>query len=51
MTSRGFASPPFERLVFGPLVRVDLHGDDPPAELRETTLDEVRRATMKHLPS
>jgi hypothetical protein len=47
MTSRGFATPPFERLVFGPVVHVELLGDDPPGELRERTLDEVLRATMQ----
>jgi hypothetical protein len=50
-TNRGFSAPPFEPLVFGPVVHVDLDGDDPSGELLARTLDDVRRATMKHLPS
>lgn len=37
MTSRGIASPPFEQFVFGPVVDVDLDGDEPPGELLEKT--------------
>jgi hypothetical protein len=50
MTSRGFASPPFERLAFGPVVHVDLHGDDPLAELHDKTLAVVVRVTEQQLP-
>ena len=50
-TNRGSSPPLFERLVFGPLVHLDLHGDDPPAELLERTLDEVLRLTKQQIPS
>lgn len=35
MTGRGFSVPPFRCVVLGPVVRVDLEGDDPPGELRD----------------
>jgi len=50
-TARGFTSPPFEHLVFGPVVHVDLHGADPPAELHDKTLAEVVRLTKQQPPS
>jgi hypothetical protein len=43
----GFSAPPFEPLVFGPVVHVDLLGDDPSGELLERTLDEVFRLTKQ----
>ncbi len=51
MTSRGFSAPPFEPLVFGTIVRVDLHGDDPSGELLARTLVEIVRLTKEQLPS
>lgn len=51
MTSRGFSAPPFEPLVFGPAVRVDLLGDDPSGDLHDKTLAEVVRVTQQQLPS
>jgi hypothetical protein len=50
-TCRGFTSPPFAGLVFGPVVHVDLHGNGPPDELREMTLAEVVRLTKQQPPS
>jgi hypothetical protein len=51
LTTRGFDSPPFEHLVFGPVVHVDLHGNDPPAELHDKTLAEVVRLSKQQPPS
>jgi len=49
--ARGFTSPPFAGCVFGPIVHVDLHGNEPPDELREMTLAEVVRLTKQQPPS
>ncbi len=51
MISRGFTSPPFAGLVFGPVVHVDLHGHDPPAELHDKTLAEFIALSSKQPPS
>ena len=51
MTGRGFSIPPFRSKVLGPLVHVDLDGDDPPGELRERTLVGTVRLTQQQLPS
>jgi hypothetical protein len=37
LTARGFTSPPFARLVLGPVVRVDLDGN-PTEELHDATI-------------
>jgi hypothetical protein len=41
----------FAGLVFGPVVHVDLHGNDLPAELHDKTLAEVVRLTKQQPPS
>lgn len=45
MSARGFDVPPCAGLVFGPVVRVDLGGDDPACDLRERTEREIVRVT------
>jgi hypothetical protein len=45
----GSLTPPhsFEQFVFGPVVRVDLYGDEPSGELLEKTITEVARRTKR----
>ena len=43
-TAQGSSKPLFSDVVLGPVVVVDLEGDDPPRELRERTDAENRSA-------
>jgi hypothetical protein len=47
----GLLLAPFAGLVFGPVVHVDLHGNDPAAELHDKTFAEVVRLTKQQPPS
>ncbi len=47
----GLRPPPFEKLVFGPVVLLDLDGDEPHRQLAERTFDEVVRITRAQRPS
>lgn len=45
MTTRGFSSPPFKDLVWGPVVEVG--GDDPPRQLREATIAALVKQALE----
>lgn len=47
LNARGLDDPPFAALLIGPLVAIDVDGDDPPRELRETSEAEIVRRTLE----
>lgn len=50
-TAQGSSKPLFSDVVLGPVVVVDLEGDDPPRELRERTDAGIVRRTVGQRPS